>query len=182
MKSASSLLPLPTWLYIAGWVFFVYLFWQILWFDVATNTNILVGGMYFVQFGIHEASHLAVMFLPSLLVALAGSVGEIAFTSLILFACIKYKSYFAAIFASLWLMLALRSVGRYMADARAQAMPLIGPGESVQHDWAYLFGQLGWLQADTIIGGITQGVGVLIGTAALLAGAAMIFWKMYQKA
>lgn len=182
MKSASGFLPLPTWLYIAGWVFFAYLFWQILWFDVAMNTNILVGGMYFVQFGVHEASHLAVMFLPSLLVALAGSVGEIAFTSLILFACIKYKSYFAAIFASLWLMLALRSVGRYMADARAQAMPLIGPGESVQHDWAYIFGQLGWLQADTIIGGVTQGLGVLIGIAALLAGAAMIFWKMYQKA
>lgn len=182
MKSASSLLPLPTWLYVAGWVLFAYLWWQILWFDVETNTNMLVGGMYFVQFGVHEASHPVVMFLPGLLVAMAGPVGEIAFTVLLLWACLRYKSYFAAVFAALWLMLALRSVGRYMADARTQALPLIGPGETVQHDWHYIFGQLGWLQADTILGGMVQGLGVLIGTAALLAGAAMIFWKIYQKA
>lgn len=182
MQATRSAFPLPTWLYIVGWVFFVYLFVQILWFDAGDIRNWLVGGMYFIQFGVHEASHIVTMFLPSFFVAIAGSVGEIVFTALLLFACIKYKSYFAAIFASLWLMLALRSVGRYMADARAQTLPLIGPGESVQHDWHYIFAQLGWLQADVVLGGVVQGLGILIGAGALLFGLACIVWKLMQSA
>ena len=79
-------------------------------------------------------------------------------------------------------MLALRSVGRYMADARAQTLPLIGPGESVQHDWHYIFAQLGWLQADVVLGSIVQGLGILIGAGALLFGLGCIVWKLMQSA
>ena len=37
-----------------------------------------------------------------------------------------------------------------MADARAQALPLLSVGNSdeVIHDWNYLFGRLGWLSHD----------------------------------
>jgi hypothetical protein len=82
------------------------------------------------------------------------------------------------VFAGLWLMLAMNSAGRYMADARSQLLPLIGPGEVVKHDWNYVFGQLGWLNADTFIGGSVRLIGDGIGVMVLLFGALLILNKI----
>ena len=169
-------MSLPLWVYIVGWICFVYLFIQILSFRAEYSTNILLSGLYFIEFGVHEATHLIMAFLPAIWVAAAGSIGEIAFTVLILVAAIKGKAYFATVFAGLWIMLAMNNVGRYMADARSQLLPLIGPGETVQHDWHYVFGQLGWLSVDTAIGGTVRGIGIAIGAAALVWGIYLIFY------
>lgn len=77
-------------------------------------------------------------------------------------------------------MLGLMSAGRYMADARAQILPLIGPGETVQHDWHYIFSQLGWLNADTTNGGSVQAVRIVVGVLSLLFGAYLIALKLYK--
>lgn len=175
-------MPLPLWVYVVGWIGFVYLFVQILSFRAEESSNVLLSGLYFIEFGVHEASHLIAAFLPSIWVAAAGSIGEIAFTVLILVATIKGKAYFAAVFAGLWMMLAMHNVGRYVADARSQLLPLIGPGETVQHDWHYIFGQLGWLNADTAIGGTVRGIGVAIGVAALAWGVYAIVRKLAYSA
>ena len=55
------------------------------------------------------------------------------------------------------------SVGVYMADARAQALPLltVGDTDNVIHDWAYLFGKLGMLEQDTAIGRFVRFTGWL---------------------
>lgn len=74
----------------------------------------------------------------------------------------------------LWLMLAMTSAGNYMADARAQSMPLMGPSENPQHDWHFVFGQLGWLNADTFIGEAVKAAGMLIGLAGLVFGVYII--------
>lgn len=172
-----SITPLPLWVYIVGWIGFAYLFTQIVSFHAEASHNILLSGLYLVEFGVHEVSHLVVAFLPQIWVAAAGSIGEISFTVLILYATIKGKAYFAAVFAGLWIMLAMNNAGRYMADARSQLLPLIGPGETVQHDWHYVFGQLGWLNADTAIGGTVRGLGIAIGAAALGWGLYLIIMK-----
>ncbi|MGB3946179.1 MAG: hypothetical protein WBK76_05080 [Candidatus Saccharimonadales bacterium] len=173
----NKVMPLPLWLYVLGLVLFMYLFFTILRFSADTPGNILLAGMYFIEFGVHEASHLIVMFLPPVLVAAAGSVGEISFVALMTYAAVKAKSYFAACFTGLWLMLAFRSVGLYMADARAQQLPLLGPGETVQHDWNFVFSQLGWLNADVFIGTVVQAIGVVIGIISLLGA----FYLVYRK-
>ena len=172
-------MPHPAWLYIIGWGVFLYLFINILHFSAENSNNLILSGMYFVEFGVHEASHLAVFFLPAILVAAAGSIGEMSFTLLLVYAALKGKSYFAAVFAGLWVMLSFMSAGRYMADARAQLLPLIGPSETVQHDWHYVFSQLGWLGADTAIGGTVQGIGIAIGVASLLFGLYLIAVKLF---
>ena len=171
-------MPLPLWFYIVGWFFFLYVFIQILSFQAEDSDNIILSGLYFVEFGVHEASHLIIFFLPSILVAAAGSIGEMTFTYLILYATLKAKSYFASVFAGLWVMLAMNSAGRYMADARSQELPLIGPGEVVKHDWNYVFGQLGWLNVDTLIGDSIRGLGDCIGVVALLFGVWLIIEKI----
>ncbi len=178
MSSTPKFMPWPLWLYIIGWGFFLYLFITLLHFSADSPNNLLITGMYFIDFGVHEASHLVVFFLPAIMVAAAGSIGEVSFTLLLLFATLKAKSYFAAVFASLWVTLGMISAGTYMADARAQSLPLIGPGETVQHDWHYVFGQLGWLNADTLIGGCVRGLGIAIGAAGLLFGLYLIMLKM----
>ena len=75
-------------------------------------------------------------------------------------------------------MLGFMSAGRYMADARAQKLQLIGPSETVQHDWHYVFSQLGWLNADTLIGGTVQTIGVVIGAIGLLLGLYLMVLKL----
>lgn len=177
-EKQKKFMPLPLWTYVCLWLFFVYLYVCIVQFQVEQSSNLFIGGLYFVEFGVHEASHLAVAFLPSIFVAAAGSFGEIAFTLLIVFAAWKAKSYFAVIFGALWVALAMNSVGRYMADARAQQLPLIGPGETVQHDWNFVFTQLGWLNADTIIGTAVRGLGDVIGLAALGFGLWLLLVKL----
>jgi hypothetical protein len=158
------------WLYIPLWLCFAYLLLQILGFQAGSEQNILITGMYFIEFGVHEVSHLLVGFLPSIFVAAAGSIGEITFTVLILVAALKARSYFATIFGALWVMLAMTSVGRYMADARTQLIPLMGPSDQPIHDWFFVFNQLGWLQYDTLIGSVVRGIGIGIGIAALGGG------------
>lgn len=166
------------WLYIPAWILFVYLFVQMLSFKAEDSNNLLLSVMYFINFGVHEASHMVLFFLPTIFVAAAGSIGEMTFAFLILAATIKTKAYFAATFAGLWVMLAMMSAGRYMADARAQQLPLIGPGETVQHDWNYVFTQLGWLNADTAIGGTISVIGIVIGASALIWGVWVIIVKL----
>jgi hypothetical protein len=54
-------------------------------------------------------------------------------------------------------------IATYMADARAQDLPLLslGSGEDVIHDWNYLFGHVGVLAHDTQIAGLTRFAGWL---------------------
>lgn len=173
----SKFMPLPTWLYVIMWIFFVYLFVQLLSFRAENANNIVLSGMYFINFGVHEASHIVLMWAPTIMVAAAGSIGEVSFTLLLLAATLKAKAYFATVFTGLWVMLGFMSAGRYMADARTQALPLIGPGETIQHDWNYVFTQLGWLSSDTVIGGIVMGIGILIGAVSILFGLGLIIVK-----
>lgn len=136
--------------------------------------------MYFIDFGVHEASHIVTFFLPAIFTAAAGSVGEICFTLLLLYATIKAKSYFAAVFASQWVMLGFVSAGLYMADARSQSIPLVGPGEVVIHDWHYVFSQLGVLNSDTLIGGGIQWIGIAVGFSGLLYGVYFITTRLLK--
>lgn len=169
------------WLYTLLWFFFVYLFLQILNFNQGRMDNIFLGGLYFIQFGVHEASHLIFGFMPAVFVAASGSLSEIVFTSLVVIAAFKAKAYFAGIFGLLWVMMAMNSAGIYMADARAQAMPLIGPGDTVQHDWHFVFSQLGWLNADTAIGGSLRIFGDVIGAVALVYGLFLLVWLFAER-
>jgi hypothetical protein len=176
----NDLMPLPLWMYIIGWLFFAYLFVQILGYRAEVSDNLFLRGLYFIDFGVHEVSHMIVLFLPQVLVSVAGSIGEVGFTCLILAAALKAKSYFTSVFAGLWVMLSLNSVGRYMSDARSQLLPLAGPGELVRHDWNYIFSQIGCLNYDTLIGGVVRFIGDLVGGAALLFGLILIVIKIRE--
>jgi hypothetical protein len=52
-----------------------------------------------------------------------------------------------------WLFENFWNISRYMADARAQVLPLVGGGE---HDWTEIFSRWGVLQRDTGIAGFVS--------------------------
>jgi hypothetical protein len=68
----------------------------------------------------------------------------------------------------------------YMADARAQDLPLLTVGDSddVIHDWFYLFSHAGVLQHDTQIAATFR----LLGWLGMLATVGWFSWRSWQKA
>jgi hypothetical protein len=66
-------------------------------------------------------------------------------------------------------------IATYMADARAQDLPLltVGSGDNVIHDWNYLFGKLGVLAHDTQIASAMRVTGWL----GMLAIVAWFVWR-----
>lgn len=71
-----------------------------------------------------------------------------------------------------WMGENLLYVARYMADARAQELPLVGGGE---HDWGTLFGQWGLLEKDQLIAGRVA----FLGWALLVGWALWLGWRVW---
>jgi hypothetical protein len=69
-------------------------------------------------------------------------------------------------------------IATYMADARAQELPLltVGDGDYVIHDWAYLFGRLGVLEHDTAIAHAVR----VLGWVGMIATVAWMIWRSLQ--
>ncbi|MCX7167956.1 MAG: hypothetical protein NTV11_17020 [Rhodocyclales bacterium] len=61
--------------------------------------------------------------------------------------------------AMVWLGENLFNIARYMADARAQELPLVGNGD---HDWTEIFSRWHVLHLDGRIAGITRGIGLIL--------------------
>jgi hypothetical protein len=61
------------------------------------------------------------------------------------------QQYFSATFCAWWLSTAFLSVSIYAADAREQALPLLG-GNAVYHDWHTLLQSWGLLRYDDTFG------------------------------
>ena len=70
---------------------------------------------------------------------------------------------------AVWLGESLLNVARYMADARSQALPLVGGGD---HDWAEIFGRWHILHLDTRVAGLTRFAAVLLMAATVLVNLA----------
>ena len=117
------------------------------------------GFMDDVDLPIHEAGH--VVFGGTLMQLIVPAVFAIYFW--------RRKDRHGASVALWWLAQSSWNVARYVQDARAQELPLVGGGE---HDWAYLLGEMGWLRQDIAIGHGIRVIGGFIFVAAILLGVA----------
>jgi hypothetical protein len=73
-----------------------------------------------------------------------------------------------------WFFQNFLNIGRYMADARAQELPLVGGGE---HDWTDLLSRWGMLNQDVALG---HGVRIL-GWFGMLASLSWLMWRWHQQ-
>lgn len=60
------------------------------------------------------------------------------------------------VFCLFWFGENFLNIARYMADARDMVMPLVGGGD---HDWNYIFSELGVLRKDKQIAGVVRALG-----------------------
>lgn len=118
----------------------------------------------------HEAGHPLFSLFGETIGFLGGTLMQLLVPLLVLGAC-WYKRQAAAIgLAGTWFFQNFLNIARYMADARAQVLPLVGGGE---HDWATLFGRWGLLAQDTSIAGAMS----FLGWSGMVGCASWLVWR-----
>jgi hypothetical protein len=119
----------------------------------------------YVNLIIHEGGHFFFSWFGYTITILGGTLGEL----LVPLLCAAYFFWHREItgfaFSVFWFFENFLYIGIYMADAHAEALPLVGSGE---HDWAILFGQWNLLLHDRQIGHATRTLGWLGMFATLL--------------
>jgi len=119
----------------------------------------------------HEAGHpLFGIFGWEALTVLGGTLMQLLVPLLVAGSFLLRRDTVGVAVAGVWTFENLLNIARYVADARAQALPLVGGGE---HDWADLLGRWGWLAQDTALGQALRAVGWL----GMLACWAWLVWR-----
>jgi hypothetical protein len=116
---------------------------------------------------IHEAGHFFFSFFGKYIYTLGGALMQILLPGIILWYFLSNYYRTGMQFTLLWMGQNFVNISVYAADARAQALPLLG-GNSVYHDWHYLLGEINLLEYDQEVGYIIFGIGILIFLTAVL--------------
>ncbi|MCB1933202.1 MAG: hypothetical protein KDI45_12140 [Candidatus Accumulibacter sp.] len=120
----------------------------------------------------HEAGHPLFWLLNDRLGVYGGTLGQLALPLIVAASFWRRRDAFATSIALVWLFQNFFNIARYMADARARVLPLVGG----DHDWTEIFTRWHVLHLDTRIAGL---VGVL-GWAGLLmtcCALARLWWR-----
>jgi hypothetical protein len=124
---------------------------------------------------LHEGGHLFFRFFGELLMVAGGTLLQLA-TPLMLAALFVFQRQVpGTAFCVFFLFEQFLPISTYMADARAQELPLltVGDGDDVIHDWNYLFGRFGLLDHDTQIAHAVR----VIGWIGMFATVAWMIWR-----
>ena len=122
-----------------------------------------------VDLAIHETGHLVFGPFGEFIGFAGGTIFQLLMPALFVGYFVRRGDHYAASVALWWIAQNCGNIAVYVADARAQELPLVGGGE---HDWEYLLGRLGLLARDHAIArGITS-VGYLLLVAATAWGLA----------
>lgn len=164
--------PVPRYALI-GWLLFYALFL----FQAAQHRGfLLMIDVVFVP--IHEGGHLLFGYFGRFLGVAGGTILQllVPFTLAAYFAFQRQLQ--GTAFCAFFCFEQFLPITTYMADARAQDLPLltVGDPEFVIHDWNYLFNSLGVLNHDTQIAAFIRGIGWL----GMFATAAWFAWKSWR--
>jgi hypothetical protein len=99
-----------------------------------------------------------------------GTLGQLVFPLVALIAFWLRREALSFAIAGVWFFENFLNIAHYMADARAQVLPLVGGGE---HDWTNIFSRWSVLSYDTRIASFVNTLGWLGMTG-------MGVWMMYR--
>ncbi|GHD56002.1 hypothetical protein [Jeongeupia chitinilytica] len=116
---------------------------------------------------IHEAGHPVFGVLSERLMVYGGTLGQLVFPLAALYQFRRQRDAVGSTVAVIWLGENGLNIGRYMADARAQLLLLVGNGDRL-HDWTDILSRWGLLRFDTMLGSLLRLLGVLLILAALV--------------
>jgi hypothetical protein len=121
----------------------------------------------------HEAGHVFVGFLSSRLEPYGGTIGQLVFPVALAVSFWRKELPISFAGAIIWFFQNWLNIARYMADARAQMLPLVGGGE---HDWHKIFGRWHLLAYDTRIARVVNAIGWL----GIVAACVWVVWRYWQ--
>lgn len=122
----------------------------------------------------HEAGHPIIGIFSRTLEPYGGTIMQLAIPGAVIWELRRQKQLLGMWFAVVWMGENLFNVARYMADARAQVLPLVGGGN---HDWAHILGSWGLINQDTALAMLLR-----IGALGLMAWAIWQVWLLYRPA
>jgi hypothetical protein len=132
------------------------------WVPLVDNANL----------ALHEAGHPLIGLFSGRLMVYGGTLFQLLFPLLVIRHFKQQREVLGVAAGRLWLGENLLNIARYMADARAQLLPLVGGGE---HDWTEIFTRWGLLTRDVKVAGLTRWFGVL-----LMLNAVYWLWQQWQ--
>ena len=91
----------------------------------------------------HEGGHVLLGLFGTTVHFLGGTLGQLFFPVACAFHFLQARQLFAAWLMGIWLAESLMNTARYLGDAQAQALPLVG---GHIHDWNWLLGRWGLLE------------------------------------
>ncbi len=121
----------------------------------------------------HEAGHFFFGRLGPLFEPYGGTLGQLAFPCVLAVTFWRTRHTFGVAAAGIWFFENWFNIARYVADARALALPLVGGGN---HDWNTILLRWNLLQYDTSIAAAVR----LIGWAGIAASCAWVVWRAWQ--
>jgi hypothetical protein len=155
---------------LGAWLIFYSLFL----FQVARGQGLLLL-MDGVFVPIHEGGHLLFRMLGEFMMVAGGTILQLLVPVLLASYFILHRQAQGVAFCLFFMFEQFLPIATYMADARAQELPLlsIGGGEDVIHDWNYLFGKLGLLDHDIQIAGFVR----FVGWMGMIAVVIWLLWR-----
>jgi hypothetical protein len=125
-----------------------------------------------ITLAIHELGHVLFGFLGEWLSVAGGSIAQLAAplaAALILF---RQRDYFGVAVSGAWLSMSLSNLAVYVADARAEELPLVSlGGGDVVHDWNYLLASVHLLPHDAQIAAMVRLAAFVLLVASIWVGA-----------
>jgi hypothetical protein len=147
--------------------------------------NSLMGGHLFQWFDlvfipIHEGGHLLFRFAGEWIAVAGGTFLQLFVPFALAVYFIFRRQTLGTAFCAFFFFEQFLPIAIYMADARAQELPLltVGDTEDVTHDWFYLFSHAGLLEHDTQIAHVLR----LLGWAGMFGTVAWFTWRSWRKA
>lgn len=121
----------------------------------------------------HEAGHVFYGVFGGTAALYGGVLGQLTFPLIALAYFFVKRQPPGGVGAAIWASQNLFNIARYMADARARELPLVGGGE---HDFAHIFTRWGVLDRDLAIAGVTR----TLGWVGLLGAVAWLAWRWHR--
>ena len=122
---------------------------------------------------LHEAGHPLVGLFSERLMVYGGTLFQLGFPLAVAWHFHRREHAVGVAAAGVWLGENLLNVARYVADARAQVLPLVGGGE---HDWTEILSRWGMLASDVRLAGLLRLAATLV-----ILGACVWLWRRWRE-
>jgi hypothetical protein len=124
-----------------------------------------------ITFGVHELGHLVFAFFGPFLSVAGGSIAQLLLPIAAGALLLSHRDYFGTAITGAWLSMSLAEMAVYMADAREQALILLGFSPDPEHDWYYLLSAVGLLEHDRELADLVRLFALLVLVVSLTGGA-----------